>query len=55
MFGFEHNFFVGDLQEGGRAEWRAQAEEGQRGLLILLVLPMQHLDLAADIQTLETR
>ena len=50
----EHDLLVRDLQQGRGSERGAQTEQGQGGFLVLLVLPVKHLDLAPDIQTLET-
>ena len=49
----EHDFFVGHLEERGRPERCAQAKESQWSLFTLFVLPMQHLDAATDIQSLQ--
>jgi hypothetical protein len=38
VLGLEHDLLVRDLEQRGRAEGRAQAEQGQRRLLVLLVL-----------------
>ena len=53
VLGLEHDLLLGDVEEGGRAEGRADAEEGQRRILALLVLTVEDFDAAANVQTLK--
>lgn len=49
----EHVLLVRDLQEAWRPERSAVGEEGQRRLLRLAVLAVEHLDPAANVQSQE--
>ncbi len=54
MLGLEHDLLLRDLKERRGSERDADAEEGERRLLRLLrVLPVQHLDPAANVQAEE--
>lgn len=53
MLGLEHDLLLRDVEQRGRPERRADAEQRQRRVLRLLVLAVEHLDAAADVQALE--
>lgn len=55
MFTFEHNFFLGNFQQGRRSKWRAYCKKSQWWFLRLTILSMQDFYSTSDIQSLKTK
>ena len=55
VLGLEHDLLLGHLEEGGRPERRADAEEGQRRVLRFPILPVQRFDSTPNVQALKRK
>ncbi len=55
VLALEHDFLLGDFEEGGRAEGRAEGEKGQGRFLCLPVLTQESLHSTSDVKPLGNR